>query len=84
MLEAVQEAAVANDEHRDLDTHEAFERLLAEAKPLIQRLQSILEEGRNASASTRTGVEAAVRSQPLLTLALAVAAGFVLGSLRRR
>jgi len=75
---------VPNDEHKGLDTHAAFEKFLAEVEPFIQRLQSIVEEGRDASVRTRTGVEAMVRSQPLLTLALAAAVGFIFGSLRRR
>ena len=66
------------------DTEAALERLLAEAKPLILRLRRALEEARSSSGQTRSRVEAAVRDQPLLTLGLAVAAGFIVGSLRRR
>lgn len=75
---------MARDDHKGLDTQGALAKLLAEAKPLILRLESMLEEGRTASARTRSSVEATVRDRPLVALALAVAAGFVLGSLRRR
>ena len=75
---------MAIDEHKNLDTQEELEKLLVAAKPLFVRLENMLEEGRTASARTRTSLEAAVRDRPLTALALAVAGGFILGSLRRR
>lgn len=66
------------------DAQATLEALREEGKSLVIRLQAALEEARTTSVQTKSRVEEAVRIRPLTAIALAVAAGFALGSLRRR
>ena len=59
---------------------EAVELARSKARALIARLEPLLAE----SADARSHLEEAVRKQPLLAIALAAAAGFLIASLRRR
>lgn len=59
---------------------EAVELARSKARELLAKLEPLIAE----SANARTRLEESVRKQPLLAIALAAAAGFLLASFRRR
>lgn len=59
---------------------EAVELARRKAHELLARLEPLVAE----SANVRSTLEEQVRKQPLLAIALAAAAGFLVGSFRRR
>ena len=59
---------------------EAVERARRKARDLLGKLEPLIAE----SGDARSKLQEAVRRQPLLAIALAAAAGFLLASFRRR
>lgn len=59
---------------------EAIELARSKAQEMLAKLEPLIAE----SANARSTLEESVRKQPLLAIALAAAAGFLLASLRRR
>ena len=62
------------------DGAEAVELARVKARELLGKLEPLIAE----SANARSHLEERVRKQPLLAIALAAAAGFLLASFRRR
>ena len=59
---------------------EAVELARSKARELMAKLEPLIAE----SANARSHLEESIRKQPLLAIALAAAAGFLLASFRRR
>ena len=72
--------AVSLEQMAKGDGAEAIELARSKARELLAKLEPLIAE----SANARSHLEASVRKQPLLAIALAAAAGFLLASFRRR
>jgi ElaB/YqjD/DUF883 family membrane-anchored ribosome-binding protein len=62
------------------DGAEAVELARGKAREMLSKLEPLIAE----SANVRSHLEESVRKQPLLAIALAATAGFLLASFRRR
>jgi ElaB/YqjD/DUF883 family membrane-anchored ribosome-binding protein len=63
---------------------EAARDMLARASDLVDELAKNVADMKSATASGRDYLENAIRKQPLVFIAIAAAAGFLVASLRRR
>ena len=63
---------------------EAARDILARASGLVDELTKNVGEMKSATADGRVYLEDAIRKQPLVFIAIAAAAGFLVASLRRR
>jgi ElaB/YqjD/DUF883 family membrane-anchored ribosome-binding protein len=62
------------------ESSDAVELARSKAREVVSQLEPLIAQ----SATARSNLEEAVRRQPLLAIALAGAAGFLMASLRRR
>jgi ElaB/YqjD/DUF883 family membrane-anchored ribosome-binding protein len=87
----LEQLAVAMDQAARTEGAEAMKAVSEKAQDLLSRATLLVDElakyadkGMSAARQGRRDLEDKVHNQPLLALGIAAAAGFLLGSLRRR